>query len=393
LFESLSQTAPRFLTAFVPQEGFRKVAGKGTSGNMNNLAQIMPGMRQRAWQPLLCCLLFLIACSVYAADFQAEVVRASEALQPIQEQLGQQVEEGQLAQANQQLLNFFPKADRTAAEAFVLGNMLYSMDAKLSYELHKETAQQLPHEPLVLMEWAMEEHRAGHYAGALAAYDECSKANPQYAPFHGLAADCLIRLGKTREAVARWQESEKAQDGTLDTLESLVCDIYRDPTLEQRRADLRSKAQQGDIDAAVNLIALDGKYERDWWNNYPNVSHLTHDLPVLQKLPPGPRVKAALCVGECLMKQEAKAKDITAILIQYGYLIDPGKTLPSDGAMISLMLGTAIDENVMTIQEARHQFGETLRATTKSSKDSSLLNVVAYLYVDTEEEAGIERQA
>jgi len=348
----------------------------------------------RTWTKfLICCIPFFLLRAAPAADFQEELIQASTALQSIQERLEEQLHEGKLAQANQQLLNAFPKAKRTPAETLALGNMFYGLDARLSYALHKDVAQQLPNEPLVLLEWAMEQHRAGEYAGALAAYDKYSKAHREFAPAHGLAADCLIRLGRTSEASARWHESEKAKGGSLETFESLVCEIYRDPSLEQRRVDLRSKAKRGDVDAAVRLIALDGKYERDWWNNGPNREHLAHDLPLLQKLLPNPRIKAALCLGECLMKPEPTKQDIRAILNRYGYLIDPKKTLPSDGMTLSLMLGTAVDAEVLTSKQARQQFGETLRVTAKTSKDSSLLNVISYLFIDTEVMADIEMQA
>ena len=338
-------------------------------------------------------LLLFCAASASAADFQEELIQASSAFQPIQEQIGEQVEDGQFTQANQRLLNLFPKDKRTPVQTLALGNMLYPLDAKLSYALHKEAAQQLPHEPQVMLEWAMEQHRAGEYLGALAAYDEYSKAHPQFALFHGLAADCLIRLGKTHEASARWQQSEKAREGSLEALESVVCEVSRDPSLEQRRAELRGKAQQGDIDAAVQLIGLDGRYERDWWNNGPNRLHLKHDVPVLQKLPPNPRIKAALCLAECLMKEEPTREDIEAILNRDGYLIDPKKTLLPDAAILSLMLGTAVDAGVLKRAQARERFGEALRASAKTSKDSSLWNVIAYLYVDTDAMADIEEQA
>jgi hypothetical protein len=271
--------------------------------------------------------------------------------------------------------------------------MVYGLDAKVSYALHKEVAQQLPHEPLALLEWAMEQHRAGEHSGALEAYNEYSKAFPQFAPVHGLAADCLIRLGKVREGSVRWQQSEKAPDGSLETLESMVCEVYRDPTLEQRRVDLRSKAQRGNIDAAIQLIALDGKYERDWWNNGPNRADLEHDVPLLRLLPPSARVKGALCTAECLMSQEPTRQDIQAVLNRHSYIIDQEKTLPPDAAMLSVMLGTAIDAEVLTREQARQQFGEALRASARTSRDSDLYNVVAYLYIDTEAMGAIEEQA
>src|SRR6516162_8865419 len=153
----------------------------------------------------------LACCSLAtAAEFQEELITASEALGPVGQQLGEQVEAGQLDQANQRLLEYFPMDKRTPAQTLAVANMLYGLDAKLSYALHKQVAQQLPNEPTAQLEWAMEQHRAGEYAGALKAYDAFSKAESQFAPAHGLAADCLIRLGRTREAVARWQASENA---------------------------------------------------------------------------------------------------------------------------------------------------------------------------------------
>jgi hypothetical protein len=163
--------------------------------------------------------------------------------------------------------------------------------------------------------------------------------------------------------------------------------------VEKRRADLRSKAQKGDTEAAVRLIALDGKYEIDWWNNGPNREHLQHDMPLLRGLPPNPRIKAALCTAECLMKQEPRAADIRVILSRYGYLIDPQKTLPSDSPLLSLMLGVAINSDLLTPAQGRQQFGEALRTRARTSKDPDLFNVLAYLHIDTEIEADIEKQA
>jgi tetratricopeptide (TPR) repeat protein len=362
---------------------------------MSGYFALNPMAIRRVVSSLACGILFLRSGvrSSGAEDFQAELVRASSTLASIQEGLEQQVHEGKLAQANQQLLATFPKDQRTPAETLAMANMLYGMDAQSSYALHKEVAQQLPGEPLAVLEWAMEQHRAGDYAGALECYNKYSKAHPQFAPVHGLAADCLIHAGKTREAVTRWQESEKAREGSLETLESLVCEVYRDPTLERRRADLFGKAQQGDVDAAVRLVALDGKYERDWWNNGPNRANLEQDLRLLQALATNLRIKAALCAGECMLKEDARAKDVEAILKRYGYLVDPQRTLPSDAIILSLMLGATVDVGVLNPSEARERFGDVLRDRARTSKDADLHNVVAYLYVNTESMAEIEKQA
>jgi tetratricopeptide (TPR) repeat protein len=344
----------------------------------------------------ICCIPFIVSGAFNtgeSANFRQELIESSTALQSIQEKVEQQVHEGQFTEANQQILHFFPEATRTRAQTLALGNMFYRMDAKLSYAMHKQVAQQLPHEPLVMLEWAMEQHRAGEYAGALNAYDEYSKAVPEFAPVHGLAADCLIRLGKTREASERWQQSEKATEGSLENLESMVCEVYRDPSLEQRRSNLCSKARERNVDAAVQLIWVDGKYERDWWNSGANRANLQYDISLLRKLPANPRIKAALCAADCLLKGDATAREIRAILDRDGYVVDRNKTLPSDATTLSLMLGSAIEADAMTAQQARQQFGEALRAKSRTSKDPDLFNVIAFLYVGEKETAEIEQQA
>jgi tetratricopeptide (TPR) repeat protein len=336
----------------------------------------------------------LACCSLAtAAEFQEELITASEALGPVGQQLGEQVEAGQLDQANQRLLEYFPMDKRTPAQTLAVANMLYGLDAKLSYALHKQVAQQLPNEPTAQLEWAMEQHRAGEYAGALKAYDAFSKAESQFAPAHGLAADCLIRLGRTREAVARWQASENASQGTLESLESMVCDVYKDPSLEKRRVDLRARVQRGDVDAAVKLIALDGRYPRDWWNDGPSRSHLEHDVPLLKQLAASPRIKAALSLAECLQLEDPTQEALRSILNRNGWLVDTNHTLPADASTLSLMLGTAISAEVLTYEQCRKQWGTLLLAKARTSKDPDLWNVVAAIHDDPDAMLQIEEQA
>jgi hypothetical protein len=93
------------------------------------------------------------------------------------------------------------------------------------------------------------------------------------------------------------------------------------------------------------------------------------------------------------MKPEPKAQDIRTILNRDGYLIDAMKTVPPDATMLSLLLGVAVDAEVLTAEQAQEQFGDALRASAKTSKDPNLFNVIAYLYVDTKETVQIEEQA
>lgn len=339
------------------------------------------------------CLLLVAHHRVAAADFESELREAVATVQVQLEPIQELVNEGQVSEANQRLLAVFPKEKRTPAQTMALGNLLYGIDTNLSYALHQEVARQLPTEPLVLMEWAMEQHRAGEYAGALAAYDAYSKQHPQYAPVHGLASDCLIRLGRIPEAAARWQKSEEARSGTLVQLESLVCEIYKDHSLQLRRAVLRSKTVKGDVEAAVQLIVLDGKFEFDWWNVGPHLTYLDQDRALLNKLAPGPRVKAAQCVVECLLLEDAEPNQMRSVLERHGLLVDPAKTLPSDPVLLSLLLGIAIRAEVLSAAEARLQFGEKILAEAVRTKNAELFNVVAFLSSGTDRMGELELQA
>jgi tetratricopeptide (TPR) repeat protein len=342
---------------------------------------------------LLAVLSVLGFAGLLSADFDSETSEASAAFRSIHEKLNQMVAQGNLAEANQMVLDTFPEATRTPAQAFVIANVLYGMDVKLSYALHKEVAEKHPNEPYVLLEWGMQQHRAGEHAGALAAYDSFSKLSPDYAPVHGLATDCLIRLGKTREAAARWKKSEEAGSGTMENFESLVCAVYQGPSPNVRRAELRKKAADGDADAAVQLIALSGEFEVDWWNKPPNPEYLKLDVELLQKLTANPRIKAAICAAECRMEVEPKAETIKAILLRHGYLIDSAQTLPTDGALLSMMLGAAMETELLTPEVVREKFGKQLREMGKSSKDPALWNVLANIYSGTDDMLEIEEQA
>ena len=338
--------------------------------------------RGARWMTMPIVRLLALACAglagLTASEFMADVKTAQKGLAAVMPQLEELLTDGRMADANARLLASFPLPGRTPAQAFLLGNLLYGMDAKASYPLHREAALGAPGETAVLLEWALEQHRAGEYAGALATYDEFSKAQPDYAPVHGLAAECLIRLGRTRDAVARWMQSEQAKRGTLDDLESLVCAVHGDATAQARRADLCALTRTGDLDAAVRLIALDGDFERDWWNGGPRVGYLRHDLPLLAPLA-GPRIEAARCLGECLLLGEPKAEDVSAVLLRHGLLVDPARTLPVDPQLTGLLLRNAISAEVFTRDQAREWFSARLRTQAAGSKDATLWNVVAYL--------------
>jgi tetratricopeptide (TPR) repeat protein len=290
-------------------------------------------------------------------------------------------------------LSAFPEKTRTPAQTFLLGNILFEQDAKASYALHKKAAADLPNESQVLFEWAIEQHRAGEYASAAASYAEFIKANPKHAPAMGLAAETLIRTGKTREAVDMWLASEKATEGTLEDLESLVCDVNSHLFPDRDRAALIAKVKTGDIAAAEQLIALDCRFERDWWNHGPRIKYLEHDLKMLQQTIPNtdPHLEELLCAGECELVNQKEGGDVAAVLRKYGFLLDDKSRLPKSSRALSVILGTAFYSHAISKKQAREKWGQTILEQAKASKDPEMFNVAANLFVGTDQLADIDQ--
>ena len=333
---------------------------------------------------ITCAIGLLILGAVARGDFGSEGESAASALQAVMPRAQVLVDEGKVDEGNSLVLETFPEKTRTPTQAFMLGNVLFSQDPKKSYELHKLAAQMLPQESDVQLEWAMEQHRAGEYAGAADSYATFAKANSNSAVAYGLMAECLIRTGKTKQAVDAWQASEKAPGGTIEKLESLVCEVNAHRYPYRERAEWLNKAKAGNIEAAEQLMALDLAFPKDWWNVRPNVAYLNRDIALLRKTTfEDKRIAEILCAGDCALAADAK-NPIAPILRKAGFLLDDKTTFPQSGTMMSAMLLSAITTGAITKADARAKWGETLLQQITTSKDKELINVAANLYLDTD---------
>src|SRR5262249_41079514 len=160
------------------------------------------------------------------------------------------------------ILAVFPETTRTPVEALVAGNVLFKQDPKRAYALHKLAAAGLPDSRDAQWEWAIEQQRAREYAGALKTYDGCIKSRPNYAMAYGLAAECAIREGKIAEAVKYWNDSEKATEGTMLDLETMVCEVNGPLPPDGERERLLKLVAGGDAKAAESLLLLDCDWRR-----------------------------------------------------------------------------------------------------------------------------------
>lgn len=299
---------------------------------------------------------------------------------------------GRTSEGNALLLATYPKTSRTVAQSFLLGNMLFRQDPATSYELHKAVVEQRPNEANAHLEWAMQQHRAGEFAGAAASYAAFGRLQPDFAPAWALQAECLIRLNKPNEAVAAWTKSEKAKSGSVLQFESMLCHIKL-PHPNLKREQLLEKASKGDIVAARKLIALDCAFEIDWWNSPTERNLLKNDLIRLGKVEWKSKTDSdeVLTAAEAMLAEDAK--NVAAILKKHGYLLDESNTLPHAGSMLSCMVSAVEDNGVLTTAQARKRWGEAILRQARDTKDVETFNVAAHLAVGTPELASIQREA
>ena len=326
-------------------------------------------------------------------DIRAQLTEASSKISESVEKASDLLRDGKPDQATAALLGVFPESTRTPVQALVLANVLFQQEPRLSYTLHKFAAAQLPDHPNAQLEWAIEQHRAKEYDGAIFSYAKYSKAQPDHAVALGLAAECLIRTGKVREASDTWQKSEKATGGTLEDLESLVCEVHSGATPDRERALLMPKAAAGDIEAAEKLILLDCDWRRDWWNSGPHGEYLRHDLDlvVTAPIPASPRREALLAAGECWLARSRDADDSAEILKRRGFIVDPKATLPESGPVLSSVLAAALEGDAISRNDARAKLGDRILDQARKSKDAAAFNAAAHLYLGTPQLTDVDK--
>jgi hypothetical protein len=325
-------------------------------------------------------LLTLALLALAPQDFKTDLKAAYEKTKPLLERGRTLILEGKLDEAEGALLELFPEAGRTPVQAYLLGNLLWPSNPKMSYALHQRAAEKFPEEPDVQLEWAMEQHRAGDYAGAADAYAKYSAAVPEYAVAWGLAADCLIRAGRDRDAVKAWKASEDAKKGSLELFESMVCEIHRESIPLRLRADHLKGVAKGELDAAVALIALDGFYPGDWWNNRANKEFLSRDLVVVrkQKFGESRRMEAIECVAALAPAKSDETSTVRDALTKFRFLTDPDVTIPSDPKLAAIIIDHAVESNALG--DRRKAVFDKVLTVARSTKNGDLWNAALFLY-------------
>jgi tetratricopeptide (TPR) repeat protein len=310
-------------------------------------------------------------------QFKQDVSQAYKKIEPVIEANDHLLTEGSVTKGDQALLDFFPQSTRTAAQSFFLGSLMFEADPKLSFSLIQAAVSQRPDLSAMDWTWALEQHRAGDYSGALKAYQVYSTNAPEQAAVYALEADCLLRLGRIDEAIAAWRKFEKEPEESIKEMEKVVCMVHREPLPQQQRELLLNKVNQsGDAMAAAELIALDCDYPHDWWKIMPYMDYLDHDVTAVTnalKLPSNdPVIRAINCANDFANARGKDESIIHDILNKYQLITDQNHTLPANGALLSVIILKAIEFGILDQNTFQEKIVPKLLSMARAEKDKRI---------------------
>jgi hypothetical protein len=231
-------------------------------------------------------LLSILSFSTYADEFMSNVEEQSAKYQTLSESKSahKMALMGEHNELNSMLINLVPDENKTAEDYFILSNMLYEYDHKLSFDLMQKAYDLAPDEIIVLYEMGMHHHRNKNYAKAIEFYsraqttDFISEGDKSYA----LIADCYLRTGQYSKALDSWIMSDPKYNRI--NIEKAIYNIYADENSLAQRSDLHASIKTGKHHLFGNLIELDHSWKTDWWNSSVKENYLEYDLKYAAKV-------------------------------------------------------------------------------------------------------------
>ena len=325
--------------------------------------------------------LFLAGCFTaagrcLAADFATDTKAWSDQHADAIEQAANLSAQGYPAAGNE-ILDELAREDGGPVAAFVVGNMFYGSDPAASYRLHLRAQQGFPHEPAVALQVALEQHRRGEYAAAIANY-RLPIATGMGTQYSALLADCLLRTGQLKAAVQAWNEADYANHHTA--IEIAICTVYGPLLPSQRRGEWIAKIEAGDLTKFADLILLDLSFDTDWWNAPVYADGLDADLKrAVEALGRKDARYQALSVYAKLARLTVKKQsDIQKALKDAKLVIGPGAVLPDDSQLARALCELAVTANVATPAELWTAYEAPLRARLES-QDHNALRLLCWL--------------
>ncbi|GJM20592.1 MAG: hypothetical protein DHS20C15_05070 [Planctomycetota bacterium] len=217
------------------------------------------------------------------ARFRQELARASDDFAEAKRRAAALLEQGELAAANQAIIDAVPAEERSTAHDFILANLLARYAPEFSYELHRKAFASDPESLYTQLEFGLRKQQRGDATRAMALYE---LVNTQITQLVGDApdpqtgawrVDALLALDRPAEALALWDSLDPARRHT--EIESAFHVLNAQPHPHLRRAELLAAIEAGASERIEELIELDLNFDTDWWNAHRNSALLAVDMP------------------------------------------------------------------------------------------------------------------
>lgn len=330
---------------------------------------------------ILPCLFLLIPAAV-ASDFIPAVQAWQEKHTDALEQANAFSLKGESDRANRMLIELAGK-ESGGVTAFVIGNMLYRSDPAISFSLHRRALDAYPAEPAANLEMAMELHRKGEYDAAIPLYRRALEGGmPEH--FSCLLAECLIRTGKSDDAVKAWNEARHGSNHT--SIDFAIFEIHGELMPNQRRGDLLARIQAGERDKLTDLILLDLRFDRDWWNAEVFEEGLEHDLTLAKKLlgEKDPCYRQLALYAKLARQEELPAHKARTELTGAKLIVGQGAALPGDSRLARALCEIALRSEAASAADLLKSLSPELR-TRLVKKDRDALHLLCLLAAHAED--------
>jgi thioredoxin-like negative regulator of GroEL len=286
---------------------------------------------------------------------------------------------GQLDEANRLLLAYVPDSEKTAAHFLFLGNLLYSLDHRLSYQLHEKAYALRADDRMVNFEWALQLHRTGKYESAIDRYQAHLNAMPEDTKTFALLADCFIRRQDYKAAVAAWGKA--GHDRQHTAIDFAIHWIYGKEGPQKQRNDLLKKIRGGDLRQIEKLILLDLAWNRDWWNTSIYSEGLSRDLKEVRTLlAKEPKRLADLEAFSKRRHSEMTDEEVKAQLQENPSIAGEEVILPENSLMATALVEDMLASKLTTPQLLYQHAQEGLwkRSTSEASDVDALLLLLRF---------------
>lgn len=265
-------------------------------------------------------------------------------------------------------------------QKYLIGGVLYTIDSKKSYELHKEAYNKRPNELRFNLEYAIENHRIGNYTTAIKHYLTYKQKNTTDYRIDVWLSECYLNTQGYTKAIEHWKLANHPKNHV--GIDKAIYTIHGQTDLIKKRSSLIEKIKTKDAKSAYELLFLDMNWELDWWNTNIQEYFLKEDIITVKNIFGGDSKEYLQIVAYNEIKHLSKkgnSKDSITAILKKSKLILNDNEMPVNGKITSDLLRISFNNKLLDEKDFFKKRGTQIIELADLYKDEELLNIYAYL--------------